>query len=178
MRILVVSDTHGKRAEIREVLRKTKPFDYLVHAGDAEGLEHEIEREAGCPCLFVRGNCDYFSEYPKEDVAEIGGHRIFVTHGHLYGVSMDTAFLADEAKSRDCDIAVCGHTHRPMIDQADPEVDILNPGSLAFPRQEGREPSFIMIDIDRYGGKHYTLNYLKRGPKKARFSTNSLTWFP
>ena len=169
MKILVVSDTHGQRKEIREVIQKTKPFDYLIHAGDAEGMEQEILREADCPAAIVRGNNDFFTDLEDEAIVEIGAYRIFVTHGHYLGVSMGMERLRDEAKELRCNIAVCGHTHRPVIDMSDPEITVLNPGSLAYPRQEGRKPSYIVIDIDRFGRAHYTLNYLDRGPAKRNF---------
>ena len=105
---------------------------------------------------------------PAEKIVELGKLRIFVTHGHHYGVSMGTEMLRDEAKDRGCNVAMYGHTHRPYLDQSDPLLTVLNPGSLAYPRQEGREPSYIVIDIDRFGEPHYTLKFLKRGPKAVK----------
>ena len=170
MRILVVSDTHGQRAELKEVISKTRPFDYLIHCGDTEGLEDEIAREAACPCTIVRGNNDFFTDLKEEEVVEIGGQRIFVTHGHTYGVSMGTEMLRDEARSRGCSIACYGHTHRPYLDMSEKGLTILNPGALAFPRQDGREPGYLLIDIDRFGIAHFTQNFLHRGhQKKYRF---------
>lgn len=162
MRILVVSDTHGRRKELLEVLKKTRPFDFLIHAGDTEGMENDIRRQAGCPSVIVKGNNDWFSDLNNDELFEAAGHRIFVTHGHRYGVSMGTERILEKARSLECDIAVFGHTHRPLIDQSDPDVTLINPGSLSLPRQEGRKPSYIMIDIDRFGDAHFTLNYLKR----------------
>ena len=170
MRILVVSDTHGQRREIEEVIKKTKPFDFLIHAGDAEGREEDIRQLAGCPSLIVKGNNDYYTECSYDEVLELGGHRFFVTHGHRYSISWDKEGVKAAALENECDIAICGHTHRPWIDDSDERITIINPGSLAYPRQEGRLPSYIMIDIDRFGDAHYSLNYLERGPgKKTRW---------
>ena len=166
MRILVVSDTHGQRAELREVLEKTRPFDYLIHCGDTEGLEDEIAREAACPCTIVKGNNDFFTDLNEDEVIELAGHRIFVTHGHHYGVSMGTEMLRDEARSLGCTIACYGHTHKPYLDRSGDGPTVLNPGSLAYPRQEGREPGYLIIDIDRFGEAHFTQNFLHRGPRK------------
>ncbi len=168
MKVLIVSDTHGSSKEIREVFRKTKPFDYLIHCGDTEGLDDEIRRDAACPCTIVRGNNDFFSDARMEEEISLGNCRIFVTHGHHYGVSMGTERLREEAKSRDCNVAMFGHTHRPYLDDSDEELTVLNPGSLALPRQDGRAPSFIVMDIDRFGVPHYTLNFLGRGPSRIR----------
>ena len=53
MRILVVSDTHGQRAELKEVISKTRPFDYLIHCGDTEGLR---TRSPGKPPALARSS--------------------------------------------------------------------------------------------------------------------------
>ena len=147
MKVLVVSDTHGQSREIREVLKKTRPFDYLIHCGDTEGLEDQIMRDAACPCTIVRGNNDFFSDTKREEIVELGKLRIFVTHGHHYGVSMGTEMLRDEAKDRGCNVAMYGHTHRPQIDESNPELLILNPGSITYPRQEGRRKSYMVLDL-------------------------------
>ena len=50
MKILIVSDTHRKDENLKWVIRKTKPFDMLIHLGDAEGSEYEIMKwvDKGC----------------------------------------------------------------------------------------------------------------------------------
>ena len=48
MKILVISDTHGKHDLLRKVINKEKPFDLLLHAGDVEGGEDLIKELAGC----------------------------------------------------------------------------------------------------------------------------------
>lgn len=160
MKILVVSDTHGHDEALKRVIGKTRPFDYMIHCGDTEGFEDSIRRLAACPCTIVRGNNDFFSDLQKDEELTFGKYKIFVTHGHQYGVSMTVSMLADEAKSRGCNVAMFGHTHRPSIDMTDPALTLLNPGSLAYPRQEGREPSYLIMEIDRKGDAHYTINYL------------------
>jgi hypothetical protein len=161
-RILVVSDTHGRGDGLKEAIRLARPFDHLIHCGDTEGREREIATEAGCPCTIVRGNNDYFSTLPEDAVVELSGYRIFVTHGHQYGVSMTTEYLREEAKAERCRIACFGHTHRPYLDQSDPELTVLNPGSLSFPRQEGREPTYLVIEVDRRGRLHFLQNHIGR----------------
>jgi putative phosphoesterase len=161
MKILIVSDTHGREKELKKVIEKTRPFDYLIHCGDTEGHESMIREMAACPCTIVRGNNDFFSGLEKEEEIAFGRNRILVVHGHQYGVSMTPEMLREEAKSRGFNIVMYGHTHRPSIDMSDPELTMLNPGSLTYPRQEGRAPSYIVMDIDRGGEPHFTLNYLR-----------------
>ena len=138
MKILVVSDTHRKDDNLKLVLSEECPLDMLIHLGDAEGSEHFIPDWVNPECRMemVLGNNDFFSRLDREREIDIAGHKAFITHGHYYGVSMGPEGLVDEAKSRGCDIAMYGHTHRPFLDVID-GVTVLNPGSLSYPRQAG-----------------------------------------
>lgn len=160
MKILIVSDTHRHTENLDKVLNKVKPIDMLIHCGDVEGSEDYIEQVAECPVYIVAGNNDFFSHLSRELEVEIGEYKAFVTHGHNYYVSMGTEHIIEEAVSRGVDIVMYGHTHQPVIDIRD-NIVVLNPGSLSYPRQDGKVPTFIIMEIDRYGDAHYTLNYLK-----------------
>ena len=54
--------------------------------------------------------------------------------------------LKQEARDRGVDIVMYGHTHKPVVDQ-DRDIIAVNPGSLTYPRQEGRSPSYIVMTI-------------------------------
>ena len=161
MKILVVSDTHRKDDNLKLVLSEERPLDMLIHLGDAEGSEHFIPDWVNPECRMemVLGNNDFFSRLDREREIDIAGHKAFITHGHYYGVSMGPEGLVDEAKSRGCDIAMYGHTHRPFLDVID-GVTVLNPGSLSYPRQEGRRPSYMIIHVDADGKMDYQQKYL------------------
>ncbi len=161
MKILVVSDTHRKDDNLKLVLSEECPLDMLIHLGDAEGSEHFIPDWVNPECRMemVLGNNDFFSRLDREREIDIAGHKAFITHGHYYGVSMGPEGLVDEAKSRGCDIAMYGHTHRPFLDVID-GVTVLNPGSLSYPRQEGRRPSYMIIHVDADGKMNYQQKYL------------------
>ena len=161
MKILVVSDTHRKDDNLKLVLSEECPLDMLIHLGDAEGSEHFIPDWVNpeCQMEMVLGNNDFFSRLDREREIDIAGHKAFITHGHYYGVSMGPEGLVDEAKSRGCDIAMYGHTHRPFLDVID-GVTVLNPGSLSYPRQEGRRPSYMIIHVDADGKMDYQQKYL------------------
>ena len=49
MKVLIVSDTHGHRKEIREIIEREKPIDLLIHLGDIQGDEEYIQSLAACP---------------------------------------------------------------------------------------------------------------------------------
>lgn len=92
-------------------------------------------------------------KYSLQDVAtfsklELCGHHILLTHGHYYYVTLDTAMLGSDAGARGFDIVLYGHTHRPKIEERG-GVILANPGSVAYPRQEGRKPSYIIMKLER-----------------------------
>ena len=102
---------------------------------------------------------DFFSVLEREIELELGNHRILLTHGHYYNVSLGVEGLREEAIERGCDIAMYGHTHRPYLEQGG-KVTNLNPGSLSYPRQDGHKPSFMLMEIDKEGEAHFSLNFL------------------
>lgn len=150
MRILVISDTHGRHDNLEQILEDEGPIDTLIHCGDLEGEEEVIFRMTGpeCACIMVPGNNDFFTMLPRERTVELEGFYIWITHGHNYYVNMDPSIIADEAASRGVDIVMYGHTHKPVIEQIG-SVLTLNPGSLSYPRQAGRRPSYIILELNK-----------------------------
>ena len=159
MKILIISDTHGKHEYLEAVLEQEKPLDMLIHLGDAEGCEDYIEVIAECPVEVVAGNNDFFSDLPGEREMYIGKYKVLLTHGHYYYVNAGTTRIKREAEDREIDIVMFGHTHRPVIEQ-EGDVVVLNPGSISYPRQEGRQPSYIIMDLDEEGEAHFSIEYL------------------
>lgn len=159
MKVLIVSDSHRENDNIIKAIEKEKPIDMLVHCGDAEGAEALIAHEAGCPIYIVAGNNDYFTTLQNELVFTIEDRKVLLTHGHFYYVSMGVERLVDEARARGVDIVMYGHTHRPMLEILE-DIVVINPGSISYPRQEGRKPTYMIMEIDEYGDAHYTLKYI------------------
>lgn len=159
MKVLIVSDTHHNNENYLKVIKKTEPVDLVIHCGDIEGSEYLIAKSAGCPVQMVMGNNDFFSDLPREKEFLIGKYKVWLTHGHNYYVSMSNETIKREARERGVDIVMYGHSHRPVID-IDHGIIAINPGSLTYPRQEGRRPSFIIMDIDKNGEAHFTINYI------------------
>ncbi|MDO5418211.1 MAG: metallophosphoesterase [Lachnospiraceae bacterium] len=161
MKILIVSDTHRMDENLKKVIAANLPIDMLIHLGDAEGSEAFIPEwvNPGCEMQMVRGNNDFFSSLDREREIVIGKYRILLTHGHYYSVSLGAEQLTMDAKARNFDIAMFGHTHRPYFDDSE-GIIVLNPGSLSYPRQEGRKPSYMIMELDENGDAHFTQHYL------------------
>ena len=167
MRVLVVSDTHGKHDNLKKAVELVKP-QRLIHLGDGEGYDDRILQICDCPLEIVRGNCDSFSDLPYYIVTNIGRHKAFLTHGHRYGVGYSNEDLIFAAQENGADVAMYGHTHVPQIDEAGP-VQVINPGSISKPRQTGHKPSYIVIDVDKAGDLHYKLCYLQNNESDSYF---------
>ncbi|MDD3172647.1 MAG: metallophosphoesterase [Herbinix sp.] len=160
MKILIISDTHGRNHHVLTTIERVSPIDLLIHLGDFDGGEEYIKSISPCPTEMVSGNNDFYNGIPKEVIMRIGKYVIMLTHGHRYGVNYNTSDLIETAKRNKANIVMFGHTHVPMINLSD-SVWAINPGSLALPRQNGRIPTFIIMDIDAKGDAHFTLNYYK-----------------
>ena len=87
---------------------------------------------------------------------EAAGHRIFLTHGHMYGVRFTTKMLCDAAGESGCDIAVYGHTHVAEISTG--HITVLNPGSVARPR-DAMQGSFLVMELEQ--GKAPTCHLIR-----------------
>lgn len=164
MKILVVSDTHGYGEILEEIVKKENPIDVLIHCGDIEGQEDQIVSWAGCRTFMVSGNNDWGSDLPVQFFTSVGGCRIFATHGHRYQVYMGIDRLAAEAAKRGADICLFGHTHMPLIAEKN-GVTVMNPGSLTYPRQEGRKPSYGIITGDKESGFSCEIRYVDKRSK-------------
>lgn len=159
MKVLVVSDTHGKHLNLDRALQQESPIDMFIHLGDVEGGEEYIDAVVECEKHIVRGNNDFFSILPREEEFYIGSKKVFITHGHNYFVSLDPEQIKEEGRARKSDIVMFGHTHRPYLD-IEEDITVLNPGSLSYPRQEGRKGSYMVMELDEDGEVSYQEYYL------------------
>ncbi len=130
MRVGVFSDSHGDHDALDALLEKMGKLDAVCFlgdvAGDAAHLQARLAQRPNRPPLFaVRGNNDFFSPLPLERVEEIGGVRVYMTHGHM---TAGPAALLYKAQERGAQVALFGHTHVPLCETVQ-GVLLLNPGS-------------------------------------------------
>ncbi len=78
----------------------------------------------------VRGNCDFDGKYPEERIIEIQGKKIFICHGHKYGVKYGYNSIYYRGKEVGADIVLFGHSHLPIIEEYDGLI-LMNPGSVS-----------------------------------------------
>lgn len=148
-KIAVVSDSHRMFRFVGEIRTQAGKIDWLLHAGDHMQDAERIATSLGVEPTRVRavaGNCDYPHVQPTEQIVEIDGVRILMTHGHLFGVKDNYHRVYYRAREVGARVAVFGHTHMPVI-KDDGVVLLLNPGSLSQPRLPGDPPSCALLEV-------------------------------
>lgn len=147
MRVLVVSDTHGRLGAVQHVVGQLGDVDLILHAGDhyrdCDNLAYMLE----IPARGVMGNCDFPGDGPHEELLEIEGHKIFMVHGHRHGAKQGTEAILLRAKELGARVAIYGHTHIAEL-KCEDGIILLNPGSPVQPRGEDRA-SVGILDIDK-----------------------------
>jgi len=160
MKILVFSDSHGRIGNMVKVYKKIQS-DMVFHLGDSELPKEELKSIFSCPAVMVRGNTDSDGSYKLEEIIELFGHRILITHGNRLGVNFSLTGLIEEAGKQKCDIALFGHTHVPEYKYIkEKDLYIVNPGSIEKPRQYGSKPSWLVLNIEENGIVSFKEMYL------------------
>ena len=153
--LLIASDTHGRADRLAAALARTKA-DTLLFLGD--GLHDLGVVEDGITVRAVRGNCDWahLGDAPLQRTEQIGGYRIFLTHGHKYGVKYGLDAAVAAAAEANADVLVYGHTHVPFERtllartpvngvHLEKPLLVLCPGSLGQPH-DGK-PTFATLTL-------------------------------
>jgi uncharacterized protein len=148
--IAIFSDTHSSDGhELEgEALEAARNAETVIHAGDFTSTAALEAFRNECGRLFaVHGNADSAAvrdRLPTARTVEAEGVRFAVTHRREGGATG----LAMFGRSRDADVVVSGHSHRPTVVETD-DVILLNPGSHAQPL--GSRPGFAVLERDGDG---------------------------
>ena len=149
MRLLVVSDTHGRLDRMEDsmpMLRAIKG-DLLVHLGDHARDAELFAKRLSLPVVALPGNCDFCPGKELERVLPFGEKRLLLCHGHTLGVKSGLDRLLRRAKALGCDAALFGHTHLPHQAVED-GVLLLNPGSLGYAPDLGSGLGIGVLELE------------------------------
>ncbi|MBR2452529.1 MAG: metallophosphoesterase [Clostridia bacterium] len=132
MRAIILSDSHGNFNAMAQAIEREKNIDMIIHAGD---INRDIaDLEIAYPRLVVagvRGNNDFWdTSYPDERIFTLDNVKIFLTHGHLYGVKYSLAKLIAKGSEVGADICIFGHTHA-HLNESGSGIALFNPGSAS-----------------------------------------------
>lgn len=148
MKILVVSDSHGRWGALYNVIQAHPDAETVIHLGDGNDDLERIRCEFPKKVMVgVAGNCDFLAPSGTRSacVIEVGGRSIFFTHGHNYRVKSGENLVEQAARARGADICLYGHTHIPCC-ECRGGLYIMNPGSVGHPRDG--QPTCGIIEID------------------------------
>lgn len=134
LRVVVVSDTHGRpHPNATRVVSDLSP-DVILHGGDIGNLDVLSPLRALAPVFAVRGNIDEFvpdiPDFVELDfrASEARLLKVLLIHRAVYGPKLlpDVAALARRSSAA---LVICGHSHVPFIGR-DKGVTLFNPGSI------------------------------------------------
>ncbi len=154
MKILVLSDSHGRSDLLLRAVELCGDADALLHLGDGyRDVKYSSFPEE--KCFLVRGNGEDWgplacNDIPRELLLDFEGVKVLMLHGHKpYNVKYGADFerMIAYAADKDADILLFGHTHstfnktytegtpicgRPLTKN----ITVFNPGSVGEPRFE------------------------------------------
>ena len=159
MKIAIVSDSHGDLYTLDKVIEPLKDIEAIIHLGDHFEDILTLNKKYNKKLIYVAGNNDWDEgkEELKEKTIDINGFRIFLTHGHRYGVYYGIDKLYYRAKEKNADIVLFGHTHRQMLHSED-NITFFNPGSISYPRD--MKKGYGILEINNRDFKLNPLNIL------------------
>lgn len=161
---LVVSDIHGSSNAMDKInaLITENHYDAILCCGDIlyhgprNGVSDDYNpkyliehlNQLNLPFINVKGNCDgevdsMVLNFPIDNTVNtlfIGNHRLTMTHGHHLNPESDLSFLKDN------DIFMYGHVHIPCAYKNEAGINILNPGSMTFPKQNNPKTYAVLTD--------------------------------
>ncbi len=117
MKLVVLSDSHGRADLIRAVLERHKDAEAVLFLGDGlRDLSRLTDLPPNLTPIAVRGNCDLLmgwgqEEPPTERMVAFDRFKILMMHGHTRGVKHGMETAAEAAASRGADLLLYGHTH-------------------------------------------------------------------
>lgn len=144
MRLLVMSDSHGRKNMLLDAMEFHPEADAVIFLGDGERDIEFVENYFPDKKIYaVCGNCDFNSELPPFLLEKFGGKTVYAAHGHYESVKYSLAILKEKARNCAASIALYGHTHVPDTTYDD-GILFVNPGSIAVGK-------YAMIDITDKG---------------------------
>lgn len=156
MKIVVMSDSHGRDECVYSLLYENQDADMIIHLGD--GMNDFSCAMDGLPILSsipyirVRGNCDFFSSIPVTVMEDIGPYKFYITHGYEQRVKSGVDYIYSEAKKTGRNVVLFGHTHIPYYKEQD-GIYLFNPGSV-------HDGSYGIINIDNDGNISFEHKYV------------------
>ena len=152
MKIIVCSDSHGNYPGLQDLIDKERPQS-VFFLGDGERDWGQVDLPHTTAFAAVSGNCDMMSMEPPYRKFELYGHKVFMTHGHIYGAKQGLAGLRAQALQHDADLVFYGHTHRAQLVEQE-GCTFVCPGTMSSTHEE-----YVVLQLEKDGS--FTLDFRK-----------------
>ncbi len=143
MKLLILSDTHGRIEAAEELYGRLTGIDRILHLGDLTTDASRLAADLGVEVISVPGNMDGSFSKGDHQVLETEWGRILLVHGHMHQAKSGLLKLRYQAEESNCGAVFFGHTHSPLWIKED-GIYFLNPGSLSLPRG-GTQGSYAIV---------------------------------
>ena len=164
MTIIVFSDSHGRRDEMKRIIKKHKEAETVIFCGDGAHDIADVQAEYPEKRYFaVKGNCDWSGNLPQLITCELAGKKLLITHGHVHGVKESLSRLYYLARQENADIVCFGHTHFQLL-TIESDMLIINPGSVGFSFE------YTLLDIDEATGDMTVTEFQKHHSTVSRIN--------
>lgn len=110
-KVLAFSDIHGNTHNLMQLVPHLEACDKVIFLGDGISSLEMLPKKLHKKIVAVKGNGDFFCPLPAEQTIEIDGVRVFMTHGHNYGVKGGTDAIKRRIVECGADLGLYGHTH-------------------------------------------------------------------
>jgi len=139
-KIVIISDTHGNQAFLRQVLSREMPYTHLFHLGDNFGdLDTNPDLLEGVTYAHVPGI--YHPKYRNHTISPTLNVTVEGWHFTLVHAIQDARKLPVS-----CDFICFGHTHKWFFKQEDSHY-LLNPGHLKERINRNQMASYCIIVV-------------------------------
>ncbi len=131
IKALIFSDSHKRFEPMRLAIENEVGVNWIIHAGDVnDDVEDLMALYPKIPVASVKGNNDFWiNNVPEERLFELEGVKIFLTHGHLFGVKYSLSKLYKKGEELGAKLCIFGHTHMAHCEKIG-DVTLFNPGAV------------------------------------------------
>lgn len=144
MKVLVFSDSHGRKELVDRMLSKEPDCKDVIFLGDGmSDVEWVREFYPDKRFTCVRGNNDWSYTVNTEAYKYFDGVTVFAAHGDKLDVRTTLFYLYKQASAVKAQLALYGHTHvSKTVTEATSGVTAVNPGALC-------DGKYCVINIEK-----------------------------
>lgn len=151
MKALVLSDVHGAKKRLLDILDHHRDADVTISLGDSEMKRSFMEKH---DIIAIKGNYPFDGGFTHEHVMTLGGVRTLLVHGHRLRVQNGLDRIYHRMVGEDAPIALFGHLHKIVFQHCQGRY-LINPGSVGASRGQEAETYMVM----HFGETHIDLTW-------------------